>query len=108
MPEGLEMKSFLLVAASTLVVGMASPVLAQDHSDHPPESSAPATGEEVDHATMDHSHGLDTAKVGSDPAMPAIDHSQMPAMDYGQLDHSQMDHGAADEPPVDHSQMDHA
>ena len=102
------MKSFLLVAASTLVIGMASPVLAQDHSDHRPEASAPATGEEVDHATMDHSHGLDTAKVGPDPAMPAMDHSQMPAMDHGQMDHSQMDHGAADEPPVDHSQMDHA
>ena len=88
------MKPLVLLAATTLSATLALPALAQDR----PETSTPATEEEPDHATMDHSHGLDTAKVGPDPAMPAMDHSQMPGMNQGPTDHTGSGHSMADGP----------
>jgi hypothetical protein len=104
------MKSLLLFAATALATTLPGAAFAQDHAGHAEHTPAPAPApeEEADHATMDHSHGLDTAKVGPDPAMPAMpgmDHSQM---DHGQMDQGQMDHGAMNHGAADHSSTDHA
>jgi len=110
------MKSLLLLSVSALSVSLAVPALAQDHSAHaghaeaaPVPAPAPAPAEpEVDHANMDHSHGLETAQVGPEPEAPSPEpeHPEMPAMDHSQMDHSQMDHSQM--PGMDHSQMDHS
>ena len=51
------MKALVLFAATALSVTLAAPATAQDHAGH----ATPAPAEpEVDHATMDHSHGLET------------------------------------------------
>ena len=70
------MGPLFLLAASVLAASVASPALAQDHSAHGTPAPAPAEPE-VDHAEMDHSHGLDTAVVGPEPDEQATDHSQM-------------------------------
>lgn len=74
------MKRPLLLAASALALGIASPALAQDHAGHAAETPPPAPAEAMDHSTMDHS----------------------------QMDHSTMDHGAAAKGEVDHAAMGHA
>lgn len=115
------MKS-LLLAGAALAAAIPHAAAAQDHAGHqmpapaptPTSSSAPA--QEVDHATMDHSHGLDTAQVGQpDPApadhanMPGMDHSNMPSMDHSNMpgmDHSAMagmDHSMAPQGPAEGS-----
>ena len=78
------MRPLFLLAASVLAASVASPALAQDHSAHGTPAPAPAEPE-VDHAEMDHSHGLDTAVVGPDPDEQAMDHSQM---DHGGMGRS--------------------
>src|SRR5688572_12667555 len=123
MGEGARMKR-LLLAVSTLTLGFAAPAMAQDHSGHGETAPAPAAEPEVDHANMDHSHGLETAEVGPEPDPPAGDYcvvsleggGQMACRDpdnpsqpdHSQMDHSQMDHGVAAEGPVDHTAMGHA
>jgi hypothetical protein len=93
------MKPLLLFAATALSATLATPSLAQDHSAHAAPVPAPAPVEPpVDHATMDHSHGLETAEVGSEPESPPIDHSQM--------GHAQLDHGAADRSAAGHAMSD--
>lgn len=78
------MKPLLLFAATALSVSLAAPAAAQDHSGHTMPMPTPAPGPSpepaepvVDHATMDHSHGLETAQVGPEPEQPEMDHSQM-------------------------------
>ena len=114
----------LLMAVSTLALGFAAPVLAQDHSGHAEPAPAPAAEPEVDHANMDHSHGLETAEVGPEPEPPEGDYcvvslegggqmacrdSDAPSQpDHSQMDHAQMGHGVAAEGAVDHGAMGHA
>lgn len=50
-------------------------------------AAAPAEPE-IDHATMDHSHGLDPAIAASEPATPPM--AQMPGMNHGAMDSSAM------------------
>jgi hypothetical protein len=47
----------------------------------PAPAPAPPPADEIDHATMDHSHGLETAKVGPEPEGPAMDHAAMGNME---------------------------
>src|SRR3569832_795264 len=60
MPEGLSMKSLMLLAASALPATLAAPALAQDHSGReghmsmPMPMPAPAPTGEMDHSQMDH------------------------------------------------------
>ena len=96
------MKSYLFAGAA-MALAMPHMAAAQDHSGHQTETPAPSPAPspvpaeaEVDHANMDHSHGLETAQVGPEPEpMPEPD---QPALDHSQMDHSQM-------PGMDHSAM---
>jgi hypothetical protein len=112
----------LLVTASVLSLSLASPVLAQDHAGHamptPAPAPAPVQAEpEIDHATMDHSHGLETAKVGPEPDQRAsescvvsLEPNARPGIAAGggpstiactapvEMDHSAMGHDMAEGP----------
>ena len=68
------MKPFFLTTATALAAVLSVPAMAQDHADHADHAAMPAAAppEEVDHATMDHSHGLLPAIEA-----PAPDHSAM-------------------------------
>jgi hypothetical protein len=89
------MRPLILLAATALATSAVSPAWAQDHSAH----DAPPAEPEVDHATMDHSHGLETAEVGPEPEPPA-EESCIVSLEGGELT-------CGEEPPVDHSAMDH-
>jgi hypothetical protein len=102
------MKTFLLLAATGLSAGLSAPALAQDHAGHgdqaPASAPSSAPGEpEDDHATMDHSHGLDTARIGPEAEPPASEAQHGEAMDHGRMGESRMNHGQ-----MDHGQMDHS
>jgi hypothetical protein len=83
------MKSLLLLAGAALTVAVATPAWAQDHSGHtmpapaptPAPDPSPPPPDEIDHANMDHSHGLETARVGPESEEPAMDHSAMGRME---------------------------
>jgi hypothetical protein len=84
MREGFPTKPLLLAAATALSASFAAPALAQDHAGHTMPAPAPTPArppaDEIDHANMDHSHGLETAEVGPEPEEPAMDHSAMGPM----------------------------
>lgn len=70
------MKSLVLAAAALLP----APVLAQDHSVHGESASAPVPAEpEIDHSTMDHSHGLIPAIEASESAHAPMGHAMLKA-----------------------------
>lgn len=84
----------LLLAGAAMALATPHMAAAQDHDHDQP--AAPA--EEVDHQTMDHSHGLDPAIDASEPESAdsehgQMDHSQMPGMDHSAM--PGMDHAAA-------------
>jgi hypothetical protein len=90
------MKPLLLFAATALPVTLAAPAAAQDHTGHVAPAPAPPPAEpQVDHATMDHSHGLETAEVGPEPDTPEVDHAQM---DRAAADHAAAGHAMPDGP----------
>ena len=76
------MKPFFLTTATALAAVLSVPAMAQDHADHADHAAMPAAAppEEVDHATMDHSHGL------------------LPAIEAPAPDHSAMGHAMAEGP----------
>jgi len=81
------MKPLLALAATALSATLAMPAFAQDHAGHGAQTPAPAPAPapapvepEIDHATMDHSHGLLSAEVGPEPEEPA---DATPEEDHG-------------------------
>jgi len=112
------MKTLLLVAASTLTLGLAAPAFAQDHSEHQAETPAPAPAPAEDHSAHEgHVGAPDAPAPEGDHCVVSLegggqmacrdpdDHTQM---DHSQMDHSQMDHGVAAEGAVDHGALGHA
>src|SRR5687767_5454196 len=90
------MRPLFLLAASTLAASLAAPAMAQDHSANgavePAQAQAPPPAEaEVDHANMDHSHGLDLA---GDSCIVSLDDAELTCEESAEIDHSQMDHSA--------------
>ena len=83
------MKSLLLAAASALAVGIASPVLAQDHAGHGAQAPAPAPAPTPAPAPSAEDH---SAHEGRSPAPSPSAPGQGQMMDHSQMDHSRMDH----------------
>jgi hypothetical protein len=111
MVERFEMKTLLYVAASTLALGLAVPVAAQDHSGHAP---APAPPE--DHTTHEE-HPAKAPPAASASCVVSLEGGgRMACRDPQDIDHSQMDHSQMDHGPdgrvravgaVDHAAMGH-
>lgn len=87
------MKSLWLLAASSLSIGFAGPVVAQDHAGH--DAPAPAPAAPAESCVISLNGGEMACQTSSQ-----MDHSQMPGMEHGPM---VMAHGA-----IDHAAMGHA